>query len=177
MMIVHTHVMAEKRNPLGLTGETVRANVERLRTKQNLGYAQLSRKLDEVGRPIPDLGLRRIESGDRRVDVDDLVALAIAFGVSPAALLMPELSTVADDDLVTVTGWHKPITATVVWDWLTAQRPLVGSSPFLPKSSTFLSFINRSWPSWEKERWLQFAERAGGDFSVRNQMESADGDD
>ena len=47
-----------------------------LRERTNLGYAQLSRKLKEAGRAIPELGLRRIEDGDRRVDVDDLAALA-----------------------------------------------------------------------------------------------------
>jgi transcriptional regulator with XRE-family HTH domain len=69
----------------------VRANLQRLREAQNLGFTKLARILDEeIGRPIPELGLRRIESGDRRVDVDDLMALAAALDVSPATLLMPD---------------------------------------------------------------------------------------
>lgn len=52
-------------------------------------YAELSRKLAEMGREIPPLGLRRIETGERRVDVDDLVALALALDLSPLALLLP----------------------------------------------------------------------------------------
>jgi len=170
-------VEADKWNPiesLGATGATVAENVKRLRKDRGLAYTELSNRLAQLGRTIPPLGLRKIESGGRRVDADDLVALSIVLGVSPAALLMPELSTVTQDDLVPITGWHKPITATVVWDWLTAERPLVKSS-FL--SSSFLSFANRSWPSWEKERFLQHAERAVGDHSVRAKMESADGDD
>ncbi|WP_201408327.1 helix-turn-helix domain-containing protein [Mycobacterium paraintracellulare] len=89
MMIVHTSEMPAKRNPLGPTGETVRENVIALRERKNLSYAQLSRKLKAAGRAIPELGLRRIEDGERRVDVDDLMALAEALEVWPIALLMP----------------------------------------------------------------------------------------
>jgi hypothetical protein len=48
----------------------------------------LSRKLEEAGRAIRELGLRRIEDEDGR-DVDDLMALAGALDVSPITLLMP----------------------------------------------------------------------------------------
>jgi transcriptional regulator with XRE-family HTH domain len=122
-MIVHTHVMAEKRNPLGPTGETVRANLKRLRGRENLGYAQLSRRLDEVGRLIPDLGLRRIESGDRRVDVDDLMALAAALDVSPATLLMPDTTAEGWETTVETTGQPEGITAQHLWLWLSGVHP------------------------------------------------------
>src|ERR1700694_4051563 len=95
-MIVHTHrMMPEKRTPkepksLGPTGETVRADIQRLRAGQNLGYTTLACILDEeVGRPRADTGVRRAESGDRRVDVDDLIALAVALRVSQISLLLP----------------------------------------------------------------------------------------
>src|SRR5206468_1120492 len=39
--------------------------------------------------PIPVLGLRRIERGERRVDLDELVALAKALGVPPLWLVLP----------------------------------------------------------------------------------------
>ena len=54
-----------------------------------LTYAELSRQLDALGRRIPPLGLRQLEAGQRRVDVDDLLALAQVFDVSPMALMMP----------------------------------------------------------------------------------------
>ena len=41
-MIGHTSQMTAKRNPLGPTGETVRANVIALRERKNLTYAELS---------------------------------------------------------------------------------------------------------------------------------------
>jgi transcriptional regulator with XRE-family HTH domain len=130
----------EKRNPLGPTGETVRANLKRLRVNvRNLGYTQLSRKLDEVGRPIPDLGLRRIESGDRRVDADDLVALALALGVSPLALLLPtEASSLVPE------GDRYPVGR--IWEWAKGQRPLSGDVLTFKRDSNPLD-----WDRWEAE--------------------------
>lgn len=93
--------MAGKKNEVAATGRAVAANVKRLREEQNLGYAELSRRLDEqADRDIPPLGLRRIESHERRVDADDLVALAVALSVSPLTLLMPDTPHAAD--IVTV---------------------------------------------------------------------------
>lgn len=157
-MIVHTHRMAEKKAiPLGPTGETVRANIQRLRKDQNLGYTKLARILkEEIDRPIPDLGLRRIEAGDRRVDVDDLMALAVALGVSPATLLMPAVDSVQPQDDVAATAVAVPVAAERLWEWLTAQSPLFNMS--------FFSFAERSWPGWVREKM------AGRMTAARNRM-------
>ena len=77
----------EKRNPLGPIGENVRTNIQRIRTRRKITYKELSDMLAAVGRPIPTLGLSRLENGERRVDVDDLVALSKVFGTSPAILM------------------------------------------------------------------------------------------
>ncbi len=53
-----------------------------------LSYAGLSRRL--TGHPIPELGLRRIEKGERRVDVDDLLALYLVLEITPVDLLVPK---------------------------------------------------------------------------------------
>lgn len=74
--------------PTSSTGTVLATSVRRLREAQRLTYVELSERLTKVGRPIPVLGLRRIERGDRRVDVDDLFALAYVFGVTPLALLV-----------------------------------------------------------------------------------------
>lgn len=124
MMIVHTHRMTpDKRNPLGPTGETVRENIKRFREGRNLGYIKLARMLDEIGRPIPELGLRRIEAGDRRVDVDDLMALAAVLGVSPISLLLPEMPG-ADRANDTVAAPGEDVAAGRLWMWLKADEPL-----------------------------------------------------
>ena len=77
------------RVPLGPVGRYVIENLTQLREARRLTYRELADRLEELGRPIPTLGLSRIEKGTRRVDADDLVALAIALGVNPAALLLP----------------------------------------------------------------------------------------
>lgn len=136
-----------KSTRLGPTGEAVRANVRRLRDAQGMSAAQLSAQLGQLGRPIPLIGIQRIESGERRPDTDELVALAVALGVSPASLLMPNLETVAKDDLVPISGWRKEISATVVWRWLTATSALV--------YGTDASFIARALPSWEREERMR----------------------
>lgn len=81
--------MSEPKNPLGDIGHTVRANVQRLRRDRRFTYVELSERSAQAGRTIPVLGLRRIERGERRVDVDDLGALATALGVTVVQLLEP----------------------------------------------------------------------------------------
>ena len=92
-------------------------NIRQLREDRRLGYNELSRMLSDLGREIPPLGLRRIEARDRRVDTDDLVALALALGVSPLALLLP-----TERDKLTVKG---PVYAPgEIWDWGSGDMPL-----------------------------------------------------
>ncbi|TXI63305.1 helix-turn-helix domain-containing protein [Mycolicibacterium mageritense] len=137
----------KRKNPIGATGKTVADNVKRLRLDQGLAFTELASKLDAIGKPIPTLGLRHIESYKRRVDSDDLVALAVVLGVSPATLLMPgrneDGSEVERSDLVPITGWRKPIAATAVWRWLTAEEPLI--------HGTFGTFVDRALPVWYRD--------------------------
>lgn len=72
---------------LGATGHTVAENVSRQRQALNLNYTELAKRLEGNKRPMAPLALRRIEAGARRVDADDLVALAYALEVSPGELL------------------------------------------------------------------------------------------
>jgi len=119
--------MAGKEIPLGPTGETVRANVTRYRTSAALSFAELSRQLACVGRAIAPLGLRRIESGARRVDVDDLVALAVVLGVNPNALLMPEVIGTGLRRAVTGAG---EVSTDAAWLWARGDAPPShGSAP------------------------------------------------
>jgi hypothetical protein len=116
------------KNPLGKSGHVVAENIERLRTRQNLTFSALSDRLEQIGRPIPTLGLRKIVAKTRRVDVDDLVGLALALGVSPITFLLPlEVRAgepVQPDDMVGVTGLDVEATASQLWRWLTADDTL-----------------------------------------------------
>lgn len=107
-------------NQVAETGYTVAANIKRLRGAMQ--YKQLAEKLAEIGRPIAELGLRKIESGERKVDVDDLMAFAIVFGVSPLTLLMPEY---ASRDITTrITGYPEQMGSNVAWLWARGDEPL-----------------------------------------------------
>jgi transcriptional regulator with XRE-family HTH domain len=112
--------MGEKqKTTLGPTGETLRENVRRLREDQRLTYVELSDRLSAAGRPIPVLGLRRIERGERRVDADDLVALAVVLGVNPSTLLLPY--TVEGDTEITGAG---TVPARAAWGWADGENPV-----------------------------------------------------
>ncbi|MEU6768616.1 helix-turn-helix transcriptional regulator [Streptomyces sp. NPDC046853] len=101
------------------TGQHVQANVARLRKLRGLSTYQLAVALKKAGRPIPQSGISRIESGARRVDVDDLTALAFVLGVNANALLMP--STAEGQIELTGTG---TVDASDAWDWAEGNRPL-----------------------------------------------------
>lgn len=140
--------------PLGPTGDAVRENIRRIRDGQGMSQSELSKKLGQLGRPIPPLGIHRIENGDRRVDVDDLASFAVALGVSPAGLLMPgefpNGARIDAVDPVSVTGYEKPVMAIDLWHWLTAASELRGEDVNL--------FIARSWPHWQRMAWNETLE-------------------
>ena len=102
------------------TGKTVADNVRRIRDDvRGWSTYELSRKLSEAGRPIAASALAKIERAERRVDVGDLMALAVALDVHPAALLFPP--TVEGDAELTGGG---RIAAGIVWEWAEGERPL-----------------------------------------------------
>lgn len=117
-------VMEEKKkrqvNQVAETGHTVAANIKRLRG--TMQYKQLAEKLAEIGRPIAELGLRKIESGERKVDVDDLMAFAIVFGVSPLTLLLPDDGSAWMT--TRITGYPHDIGDNVAWMWARGDEPL-----------------------------------------------------
>ena len=78
---------------VGPAGEVLAANIHRVRTAQRLGFAELSRQLSDIGRPIPELGLRRIEKWRRRVDFDDLLALSYVLKIAPVDLMVSKDAT------------------------------------------------------------------------------------
>jgi hypothetical protein len=137
---------------LGPTGEHVARTVRRFREARRLGYAELSRRLAKLGRKIPPLALRRIEAGERRVDVDDLVVLALALDVAPMALLLP-----SDKDAFAFCRLANgdPLPWQHIWLWGTGLQPLEGDR---------LTFIRDSNPL----KWAQI-EATAADFTNMGQ--------
>jgi transcriptional regulator with XRE-family HTH domain len=74
--------MPVRRVSLGSTGELVKANIRECRIKRELTQAELA---EAAG--LPSQSITEIENGARRVNVDDLVAISSALGVSNARLL------------------------------------------------------------------------------------------
>jgi hypothetical protein len=145
--------MAER---VGPAGAALAANIHRVRTAQRIGYAELSRLLSDVGRPIPELGLRRIEIGERRVDFDDLLALAYVLKVCPVDLMVS--NEAADNDPYQVVPAGRlassgkvvpanPLGSGSVRDWIGGQtvvlHPVVDpDSPFADPSVVMYDALN-----------------------------------
>jgi transcriptional regulator with XRE-family HTH domain len=128
---------ADRVSKLGPTARTVAGNVRRLRQARGISLRALSSQLANGGRALSADAINKIENGCasdadavtgrqvRRVDVDDLIALAGAFNVSPLALLLPwwvEPTTAVE---LTGTG---TVTAAAAWAWAEGSHPLVVSA-------------------------------------------------
>lgn len=94
--------LKQRGNAKGTTSAVVAQNVRRLRASRDL--RSVSNHLRDVGWPISVAALSRLENGERRIDVDDLMALAIVLDVSPIRLLLPS----AEEDGPTVATGMSP---------------------------------------------------------------------
>lgn len=115
----------EKKNPLGPIGETVKNNVTWLRLARSMSKKDISDRARKLGRAIPPLGVSRIEEGERRVDADDLVTLALVLNVSPLTLLMPPS---AGNKPVKLTDDYE-VTARTAWQWAQGHRTAMDWEP------------------------------------------------
>lgn len=103
----------------GPVSRYVADNLVRLRMDRSLSTTRLSAALKEIGHSIPATGITRIEKGQRRVDVDDLVALAVVLKVSPTALLLPP-SLLGEVELAP----RRSVNAIEAWTWAMSRYPL-----------------------------------------------------
>ena len=116
-----------------------------MRGHLEITQGELSSRLEALGRPIPTASIGRLESGDRRVDVDDLMALAVALEVSPVALLLPFTDSPGTEVDASFGRKHMAI---VLWQWATGAAPLRG--PGHMTDENFVAFRERSHPWWLK---------------------------
>ncbi|WP_107425716.1 helix-turn-helix domain-containing protein [Streptomyces sp. CB02009] len=87
--------MAARATSIGPAGQHVAQAVARLREARSWDQAALVARLATEGLAISQPILSRVEAGTRRVDVDELLALAVALGVAPVALLPPVVTDAA----------------------------------------------------------------------------------
>ncbi len=127
---------------LGPTGQRLGRRLKELRRERDLTLSGLETRLTEVGRPILLSALSKIEMGQRRVDVDDLVALALALDVSPNLLLLPD-----PDESGTAVRLTRSTSrdAGDVWRWAVKDRP-----PPTFNRGIFVSYSHRdsTWATW-----------------------------
>lgn len=100
------------------TAEVAR-NIQRVRKARQLKQSDVSKLLKAAGRPTLATVVSKIERGERRIDVDDLVAFGRALGVPPVLLLYP-LGT--DEEVEVLPGQHVHTGAAFRW--------FVGQGPF-----------------------------------------------
>lgn len=84
----------------GPVADTVSESVRVRREELGLSQQRLAELLAEHGRPMQTTAVSKIESGDRRVDVDDLSALAEALEVTPAQLLSGDVTETRSRELL-----------------------------------------------------------------------------
>ncbi|MET8803616.1 helix-turn-helix transcriptional regulator [Streptomyces sp. NPDC004546] len=139
-------------------------NVRRLRTARGLSLRALSAEMEKVGHPLSADALNKIENGRtpapgteepkqvRRVDVDELAALAQALRVSPMSLLLPWTETPNARVDITGAGTAEALAA---WRWAVGERPL--STTEEDHYGELLRFRVDSTPAWARtpldDRW------------------------
>lgn len=103
----------------GPTAERVAENIKEFRKARQLDQKGLSEALKRLGRPMLPTVVSKVERQERRIDVDDLVAFALALKVSPAALLLPREW---NDEPVDLTPDFSLPTRTA-WLWMEGRSP------------------------------------------------------
>lgn len=81
--------MGSRQIEQGEAGAAVRNNLRLLRRLREFTLAEVSNLMRARDRDICPTAISKIESGVRRVDVDDLVAFAKVYRVRPEQLLRP----------------------------------------------------------------------------------------
>ncbi|MEU2584521.1 helix-turn-helix transcriptional regulator [Streptomyces avermitilis] len=155
----------------GPVSRHVAANVLRFRTDRGLSTTRLSATLKELGHSIPATGITRIEKGERRVDSDDLVALALALNVSPVALLLPPTedsqSPVELTDKVT-------LPADAAWKWADGEAPHAPSER--DRYGQILRFRLDSRPEWDRDPIRKAYNKVLSETSEKNVLAGQSGE-
>jgi transcriptional regulator with XRE-family HTH domain len=144
--------MATNEVPRGPISGYVVDNVKRLRADRRWSLAELSERMRQAGRPVLPSGLHRLEQGKRRVDVDDLVALAVALEVTPVTLLLPPVRSGDVQVTESITAAAK-----AAWGWLRGRHPL--TVPEDDDGFAEIEFQRRALPVGERSSPLRTPEQ------------------
>jgi transcriptional regulator with XRE-family HTH domain len=98
--------------------------VREVRSRLQWSQAELARRLEELGRPMSQAVIARIEAKDPgtralKVSLDDVLAIAAVLGVSPLFLFLP-----LEDDAIVTLASKLELPASTVRAWVTGAQPL-----------------------------------------------------
>lgn len=113
-------IMGTRQVDRGPTGVRAAANLRAVRETRGLSLARLSERLTKIGRPMLPSGISKLESGDRRMDVDDLMALSVALGINPSRLLLP-VNCRVDEEVALTERVSCPVWR--AWQWAEGIAP------------------------------------------------------
>lgn len=108
-------------NEIGPIGQRVAQNIKQLRERSRLSQEQLAAAVRRLGRPVTRSGVTKTEDSARRMDVDDLVAFALALRSTPNRLLLS--GTAAIDEPYQITPEYR-VSEQDAWLWALGERPL-----------------------------------------------------
>jgi transcriptional regulator with XRE-family HTH domain len=115
-------IMAISDLEIGPVGRRIAANIAALRRNRGLTQAELASRMNDIGRPMSGPVVSKTEKLDRRTDVDDLVALAVALHTTPNRLLLADPSEHPDAIDLAPTG--ACVEMRQAWEWATGRLPL-----------------------------------------------------
>lgn len=113
--------MAKREMESGATGDRTARNLAEVRESRHMSQGELGERLTELGRPMSASVVSKTEKQDRRIDVDDLVAFAVALGVTPNRLL---LAAAASDGRPVELLPELRVSELKAWQWATGDTPL-----------------------------------------------------
>lgn len=140
---------------LGPAAKAVAQNVRRIRNERGLSIRALAARTSDMGHPLPHSALSKIENEQRRVDIEDLLALAVALETSPTSLLLPYEPDPRRS--VAIVG-TVAAPSSAAWEWAQGTEPLPApASSYEEGSKRWSYFISVALPWWQAREAMDSA--------------------
>jgi transcriptional regulator with XRE-family HTH domain len=108
-------------NEVGPAGQRAAQNLEQLREESRLSQDELAAGVERLGRPMTRQIVSKTEAAARRIDLDDLMAFALALRTTPNRLLLTP--TAHANQAVEIAVGHQ-VPELDAWMWAEGERPL-----------------------------------------------------
>jgi transcriptional regulator with XRE-family HTH domain len=164
--------MANPKRPteVGPAGERVAANLAAIRSARDMNQAELAERVSDIGRPMSGATVSKTEKLDRRVDVDDLMAFAVALRTTPNRLL---LATLSDHSEVIALAPSVRVRMIEAWDWATGRFPLYYDEECGEDPEQFIqNFMSENAPNDNQEYFMEALRQIHDRPELINQIRS-----